>query len=88
MKNKIINNPKIGTIVRHTGWGKEKNKNYPCDVLITSGQLFSNGRLSNFWSWKRITSTGKLSKTEHGYGSFVKKIKKYKITTSIKIIKK
>jgi len=34
-----INDPKIGTIVKHTGWKFEKDKNYPSDVLIVDGTL-------------------------------------------------
>jgi len=36
-----INSPKIGTVVRHTGWRFEDDNNYPCDVLITDGQYMT-----------------------------------------------
>jgi hypothetical protein len=81
-----INNPKIGTVVRHTGWGFEKNKNYPCDVMITDGTYMSNGRLSNFWYWRRVLPDGSLGKTECGYGSFEKSDKNYEIETRVKCV--
>jgi hypothetical protein len=65
-----ITNPKINTVVRHTGWRFENDPNYPCDVLITDGQYESNGRVGNFWRWKRILPDGRLSNEEQGYGSF------------------
>ncbi len=38
-------------------------------VEITNGQYLSNGRVSNFWYWKRVNKNGTLSKVEeHGYG--------------------
>lgn len=71
MTNLKISEPKEGQVVWHTGWGKEGDPNYPCNVQITGGKYFSNGRLSNFWYWKRISPRGKvLSKEECGYGSF------------------
>jgi len=79
-----INSPKIGTIVRHTGWRFEDDKNYPCDVFITDGQYLSGGRVSNFWYWKRVLSDGTLAKTEQGYGSFEKSEKNYEIEINIK----
>ena len=69
---KEITNPKLGEVVKHTGWGFESNKNYPCAVLITNGSFKNNDRVSNFWYWKRILSNGNLSKEECGYGSFDK----------------
>jgi hypothetical protein len=81
-----VNSPKIGTVVRHTGWGFVENENYPCDVLITGGQYMSNGRLINFWYWKRVLSDGTLAETEHGYGSFEKSEKNYEIETRVKSV--
>jgi len=77
-----IKNPKIGTIVRHTGWKFEHDENYPCDVLITGGQYMSQTGVSNFWDWRRVLPDGSLSKTEHGYGSFEKSDKNYVIIPS------
>lgn len=65
-----INEPKIGTIVTRSDWGFEGDKNYPCDVLITDGKYLSDGRLSNYWYWKRVLPNGELSETESGYGDF------------------
>jgi len=82
--NEEIRTPETGTIVKHTGWGKEDDKNYPCDVLIKSGHYKVNGRLSNFWYWQRILENGQLCETiEHGYGSFEKSDKNYKIEIKI-----
>ena len=82
MGNKI-DSPIIGTVVRHTGWRFEDDKNYPCDVLITRGQYMSNGRLSNFWYWRRVLDDGTLADTEHGYGSFEESEKNYDVETTI-----
>jgi hypothetical protein len=79
-----VNSPKIGTIVRHTGWRFEDNKNYPCDVLIIDGQYMSDDRISNFWHWQRVLSDGTLAETECGYGSFVKSDNNYEIETRVK----
>ena len=68
--------PKIGDIVRHGGFGYEDNKNYPCDVKITSGSFERNGRISNFWSWKRILPDGTINNVEEsGYGEFYESLK-------------
>ena len=64
-----ISSPKINSIVLFSGWEK-KSEYYPCDVYITSGQYLSNGRVSNFWYWKRILPNGDLSEEEYGYGDF------------------
>ena len=64
-----IASPRINSIVLFSGWEKDK-KYYPCDVYITKGQYLSNGRLGNFWYWKRISPEGDLSEEEHGYGDF------------------
>jgi hypothetical protein len=38
------------------------------NVVITKGQAWSNGRLSNFWYWKEIKQDGSFGPEEHGYG--------------------
>lgn len=38
------------------------------EVLVTSGQFLSNGRVSNFWYWKRVNEDGSLGPEECGYG--------------------
>lgn len=81
-----IKSPQIGTVVRHTGWRFEGNNNYPCDVLITDGTYFSNGRLSNYWYWRRVLPDGNLSEVEHGYGAFEKSSKEYRIETRVIIL--
>lgn len=69
--NKRIQEPNINSVVFHTGWRYENDDNYPCHIYIINGQKYSNGRLSNFWTWKRILPNGDLSKEEHNYGSFM-----------------
>ncbi len=81
---KRITNPTLGTVVHHTGWMFKDNKNYPCDVLITSGKYMSNGRLSNAWHWNRILPNGEVcNEDEHGYGSFVEPKNKYPVTVVV-----
>lgn len=47
----------------------ETGKEYP--VIINSGRYLSGGRLSNYWTWCKVTPTGKISeKIESGYGNF------------------
>jgi hypothetical protein len=71
-----INAPSAGTVVFFHPWEKKRKdgkpfKSYP--VLIKSGDYLVNGRLSNFWYWQRVYSTGQVKKTvEHGYGNFTK----------------
>lgn len=51
---------KVGEVVMHPDGYK---------VYVTDGQYLSNGRVSNFWYWKRVNEDGSLSETtEHGYG--------------------
>ena len=83
---KIVIEPMIGTVVRHTGWLFEKDKNYPCDVLITGVSYMGQYGVSNFWEWRRILDNGELAPTERGYGFFVESDKKYEVVTIVKCI--
>ena len=83
---KIVLAPMIGTVVRHTGWGFKKDKNYPCDVLIISGEYMGQYGISNFWVWRRILNDGELAPVEQGYGSFIESDKKYEVITTVKCI--
>lgn len=48
MDNTLIQCPQIGTVVKHTGYMLEHDKNYPCDVYINSGTFFSpENRITN-----------------------------------------
>jgi hypothetical protein len=79
---KRILSPKIGTIVRHTGWNQ--GENYPCDVYIVEGQYEINGRISNYWYWRRVIDDCFLSKDiESGYGCFTESENQYKIEIKI-----
>jgi len=79
-----INCPNSGMIVRHTGWGFEKDENYPCDIYVERGNFYVDGRLSNWWYWKRILPDGTLSDTESGYGSFEECPRDYEIEIRVK----
>lgn len=78
----------IGAVVKHGGWGFENDVNYPCDVLIISGeydvpQPFGGSRISNFWYWKRVLPDGTLNNTEeHGYGDFIESDNEYRVVTT------
>ena len=82
-----VQNPKIGSIVRHTGWGT-KSKHYPCDVYIVSGQYEVGGRVSNFWKWRRVLDSNGLGKIEKGCGDFEQTENKYEINHTVSIVKK
>jgi len=42
----------------------------PYPVVIKQGSYLSNGRISNFWEWQRISLHGKLGEKGCGYGNF------------------
>lgn len=67
--NTKIENPEHGTMVKHTGW-QQHSDHYPSLIIIKEGTFLSNGRVSNFWYWKRLLDDGSLGPDEHGYGSF------------------
>lgn len=68
---KRINQPKINEIVFYQPPRRLKCKDYkPYPVVIKKGCYFSNGNLSNFWEWQRISLQGKLGKKGYGYGNF------------------
>ncbi len=72
----MIKEPQPNTVVY--------NKNLKCDVFILSGQYLSNGRVSNFWYWRRVKPDGTLSrKTSCGYGCFEESENNYKVEIKI-----
>jgi hypothetical protein len=77
MINKIVRQGKFGI------YPPFNKKNYPCDVLIISGEYMGEYGLSNYWTWKRILKNGKLGPIESGYGDFTKPKGKYKVKISI-----
>jgi hypothetical protein len=86
MENSVkkINSPSTNQIVRHNGFQKDGNLNYPCDVLIIGGDYYVGGRISNFWSWQRVLSDGTIiSEIETGYGDFSEIENKYKVKIEI-----
>jgi hypothetical protein len=82
-KRKSITEPAIGSIVSLTRVEKGK----PYDVYITNGKYYSNGRMSNFWYWRRVNKDGTLGKEENGYGGFSESENKYEIQIIAKLIK-
>lgn len=74
--NTIIESPNPGDIVLHTGWhpGPKTLPGYPADVIIIKGHYEVEGRLSNYWYWRKIIvdKKGELSvgPIVSGYGSF------------------
>ena len=87
MKKPVILSPAINSVVRHTGFRHENNENYPCDVFIINGAYLSNGRVSNFWYWKRVLPNGDLGEIECGYGSFEESDNEYEVEITIKVKK-
>ena len=67
-----IDEPRINQVVFFKPWqSKNDRRKKPYPVIIKSGQFYSNGRLSNFWDWQRVTPTGRINpNVEHGYGNF------------------
>jgi hypothetical protein len=67
-----ISNPSVNQIVFFKPWqGKNDKRKKAYPVIINSGNYLSNGLISNFWYWQRITPLGNINSTiEHGYGNF------------------
>lgn len=62
-----VKNPGFNTVV----YTKDKDTLQP--IIVISGQLWSGGRMSNFWYWYDINENGTVSTTKrHGYGDFFK----------------
>lgn len=59
--------PEIGQVVLFQG----------APVLILSGSFYSNGRVSNFWTWRNVFPDGTLGPILSGYGDFSECPKKY-----------
>ena len=82
-----INNPKVNEVVFYQPprtFKRRDKKPYP--VIIKEGCYLSNGRLSNFWYWQRVTPSGRIkSGDEHGYGNFTK-AEGWKIEIKVKVI--
>ena len=52
---------KVGKVIAHPDGYK---------VKVTKGRFLDPvyGRVSNFWTWRRVLKDGKLGKPESGYG--------------------
>lgn len=80
---KDINSPLIHSIIKYVG---DKYENDGCDVYINSGQFLSNGRVSNFWYWRRVLPNGELGNEDYGYGDFEESdVVDYKVYTEDEI---
>jgi hypothetical protein len=92
--NPVIHEPKIGSIVEHDGWhpGPKLLPGYPSDVLILDGHYVVNGRLSNFWTWKKVTKDKSgviiLGPKVSGYGAFRESKNQYDVNIIVKLLKK
>jgi len=89
----IVDSPSPSSVVLHSGWSpRGPMKGYPCDVYIVNGAFEVNGRLSNWWTWRRIIKTKNgdvsLGPEESGYGAFRVCENKYDIKVLIKREKK
>jgi len=84
MQKETIDSPATGSVVSIS----TVNDGEYYDVYIVKGTYYSNGRVSNFWHWRRVNTDGSLGKEEHGYGNFYKSENKYKIEIKVKIIPK
>jgi len=71
----VIRDPKEGSIVFFQPWrGKNAKRKKPYPVIIVDGAFLRDGRVSNYFSWKRLTPTGRIKEGcgEDGYGNFTK----------------
>jgi len=69
--NKRVKCPKINQVVFYQPPRRLKCRDYvPYPVIITDGCYTSNGKISNFWEWQRITLSGKFKDIGNGYGHF------------------
>lgn len=76
---KKINSPQIGSIVLE----RELMK----DVYIVNGKLFSNGRISNWWTYREVLDDGSLGEEKSDYGYFFESNNKYEININCKKLK-
>ena len=83
-----ISSPKVNQVVFYQPWqGKTDRRKKAYPVIINSGDLFVDGRVSNFWYWQRLTLTGRINpKVEHGYGNFFA-AKGYKVERKVTVLK-
>ena len=85
----LISNPNVNQIVFFKPWQDKydkRKKAYP--VIINSGDYLSDGSVSNFWYWQRITPSGRINPIiEHGYGNFTEATG-YEVKRKIIITKK
>jgi hypothetical protein len=68
-----ICSPFPGSVVMQDSWQAGTNKprkGYPALVYIVDGVYEVDGRLSNWWTWRKILPNGRLSRKVSGYGAF------------------
>lgn len=70
----------VGKVFRHPTDGL---------IYITDGAMWVDGRLSNFWYWKKIDENGALVRgAHHGYGGPWPHVKDASIKITVTIPKK
>ena len=87
---KQISSPKVNQVVFYQPWqGKTDNRKKPYPIIIKDGEYLDSqyGRLSNFWSWHRLTPTGRINpRVESGYGNFFI-AEGYQVETKVTVLK-
>jgi hypothetical protein len=85
-----IRNPKINQVVFFQPWqDRRERRKKPYPVIINDGCYVDPiyQRLSNHWTWQRLTPTGRIRpEVEGGYGNFTK-AEGYEITRKITVLK-
>lgn len=80
-----ISDPKVNQVVFYQPPRKFDKDKKPYPIIINEGCYLSNGRLSNFWQWQRLTPSGRIRpKIENGYGNFTK-AKGWKVERKVKV---
>lgn len=76
MKTKPSHHPYVGGVFLHTRHGP---------IYITEGAWTVDGRLSNFWYWRRIRPDGSLGRAACGYGRDWPRIADAKVIVTVKV---
>ena len=85
----LIRDPKVGQVVFFQPWrGKNDKRKKAYPVIIVDGAFLVDGRVSNYFSWKRLTPTGRIKHGcgEDGYGNFFV-AEGYKVETKVTVLK-
>lgn len=79
MSKGAITFPRIGSVAEY----QDDKNNCSYDVFIDEGSFYVNGRISNFWHWRKVKKDGSLGKQKSGYGSFRESRNEYKIIIKV-----